>query len=81
MGLAVLIGGGQSGNLVAANVFITGQTNSGFKTGFASGLGVQCLGILAAAVLVLGLWWENRGLERKEREAGEVAERGFRNTL
>lgn len=73
VGLAVLIGGGQSGNLVAANVFITDQTNSGFKTGFATGLGVQCFGILAGAVLVLALWAENKRLARRGV--------GWRNTL
>lgn len=73
VGLAVLIGGGQSGNLVAANVFITGQTNGGFKTGFAAGLSVQCLGILAGVVLVIGLWLENRRLVRRGVE--------WRNTL
>lgn len=73
VGLAVLIGGGQSGNLVAANVFITGQTNSGFKTGFATGLGVQCLGILAGCALVVALWAENRKLAKSGV--------GWRNTL
>lgn len=85
MGLAVVIGGGQAGNLVAANVFITGQEKRGFKSGFAAGLGCQVLGMAAGAVLVGSLWWENKRLKRLEGERSEIEEGGgekrWRNTL
>lgn len=82
VGLAVVIGGGQSGNLVAANVFVTGQEKRGFKGGMASGLGVVLLGMVCAVILTVGLWLENRKLEREEQESGgEEGVKGFRNTL
>jgi dipeptide/tripeptide permease len=87
VGLAVIIGGGQSGNFVAANVFITGQENRGFIAGFATGAGVTCLGIFAALALAVGLWYENKGLDRKRREEENIGELSdarlvpFRNTL
>jgi len=85
VGLAVVIGGGQAGNLVAANVFITSQEKGGFRSGFAAGLGCQVLGMAAGGVLVAGLWVENRRLAMQERERrgveGGAGEKGWRNTL
>ncbi|KAH8586188.1 transmembrane transporter [Bisporella sp. PMI_857] len=87
VGLAVLISGGQAGNLVAANMFLTEQEKDGFQAGFATGLGFAALGVLAATILAVGLWWENKCLDKKDREAlenGVVVEGGavrFRNTL
>ena len=80
VGFATLIGGSQLGNLVSANVFLARQEKCGFRTGFATGVGVGVMAILAVSVLFVGLWWENRKLERMERDGnGEV--RVFRNTL
>lgn len=84
VGFATLIGGSQLGNLVSANVFLASQEKCGYKTGFATGVGVGCLGILAALVFFVGLWWENKNLdsrERNENEEGFGERRGFRNTL
>lgn len=82
VGFATLIGGSQLGNLVSANVFIAKQEKCGFKTGFATGVGVGVMGILAVCALFAGLWWENRKLDRMERDGeGEGDVRAFRNTL
>jgi hypothetical protein len=83
VGLAVVIGGGNCGNFVVANVFVTGQEKTGFKAGFATGVGCTCLGIAVTLALVGGYWWENRGLERKEKEKERMGEQvvRFRNTL
>jgi dipeptide/tripeptide permease len=84
VGFATLIGGSQVGNLVSASVFLTRQEKCGYRTGFATGVGVGCLGILAATAFFAGLWWENRGLERREIGGSEELNgegRKFRNTL
>jgi hypothetical protein len=41
------------------------------------------LGIAVTLALVGGYWWENRGLERKEKEKERMGEQvvRFRNTL
>jgi hypothetical protein len=83
VGFATLIGGSQLGNLVSANVFIARQEKCGFKTGMATGVGVGCLGVLAVSLFFGGLWWENRGLEKRESDGGDGSgdERGFRNVF
>jgi dipeptide/tripeptide permease len=86
VGLATLLGGAQAGNFVSASVFITGQEKTGYKTGFAAGLGITIVAMIAGMVLFVGLLKENEKLGRREAELegnGEprVEGRGWRNTL
>jgi hypothetical protein len=86
VGLATLIGGARAGNFVSANVFITGQEKTGYETGFATGLGITIVAIVAGVVLFVRLLKENEKLARREAELegrGEsgAEERGWRNTL
>jgi peptidoglycan/LPS O-acetylase OafA/YrhL len=86
VGLATVIGGAQAGNFVSANVFITGQEKMGYETGFATGLGITIVAIVAGVVLFVALLKENEKLARRGAElegSGELGadERGWRNTL
>jgi dipeptide/tripeptide permease len=85
VGLATLIGGAQAGNFVSANVFTTGQEKTGYKTGFATGLGIAIVAMVAGVVLFVGLLKENEklGREAELEGSGELGAegRGWRNTL
>jgi hypothetical protein len=83
VGFATLIGGSQLGNLVSANVFFARQEKCGYRTGMATGVGVSVMGIVAVCLFFAGLWWENKRLERRERDVGEggVELREIRNVL
>ena len=56
--LGILIPVGNAGAILSSNVFLTQETPV-FRTGFSIGLGMNMLGILAAALLYLDCRWEN----------------------
>lgn len=60
---AMQIGLGNVGGIVASNIFI-GKEAPGYKTGFGVSLGLLWLVAFAAVVTVVGIWWENKRMER-----------------
>jgi hypothetical protein len=64
--LAAIINFGTAGAFVSSNVFLFKETPR-FKTGFSTGLGLACMGALAATIL----WFECKR-DNKKREQGLV---------
>ncbi len=77
---AMMIGLGNAGNLVSSNVFITHQSPK-FKTGFATGLGLCLVCLVACTGMVVLLAWENRKKDIDEADLTGDEKTGFRYIL
>ncbi|KAK4501270.1 hypothetical protein PRZ48_007077 [Zasmidium cellare] len=66
---------GNCGALISSNVYITEEA-PGYRTGFAVGIGMSCLAIVAMTGLYVGLRVGNSRRERKVLEGSEVSGSG-----
>jgi MFS family permease len=64
---AVQIGLGNCGGLIASNIYITAQAPT-YHTGYSTGLGFICLGIVACTSLLLYCVFENRNRDKGGRD-------------
>ncbi|OCK78051.1 MFS general substrate transporter [Lepidopterella palustris CBS 459.81] len=69
--LAAIVAFGNCGAFVGSNVFITKQAPK-FHTGFCTGMGFCCIGIVAATTMYIGLTIENKRRSAKRAELPEV---------
>ncbi|KAH8726936.1 major facilitator superfamily domain-containing protein [Phaeosphaeriaceae sp. PMI808] len=65
--LAAIINFGTAGAFVSSNVFLFKEAPR-FHTGFSTGLGLACMGALAATILWFGLKYENKKRDQKLSE-------------
>lgn len=70
--IAAIVNFGTAGAFVSSNVFLFREAPR-FKTGFSTGLGLACMGALAATVMCVGCRAENR---KRERRRGEESVEG-----
>jgi MFS family permease len=66
--IAAIVNFGTAGAFASSNVFLFREAPR-FKTGFSTGLGLACMGALAATVMWVGCRAENR---RRDQERGEL---------
>ncbi|KAL2820980.1 major facilitator superfamily domain-containing protein [Aspergillus cavernicola] len=67
IGVAMVVGGGNCGGLIASNIFFESESPD-YKTGFSVCLALLLLTALAAIGFAVGLAMENRARERGERD-------------
>ncbi|KAH6621713.1 major facilitator superfamily domain-containing protein [Boeremia exigua] len=71
--IAAIINFGTAGAFVSSNVFMFKESPK-FRTGFSTGLGLACMGALAATITWLGCKWENRKRDEIRATLPEVLE-------
>jgi hypothetical protein len=69
--IGAIINFGTAGAFVSSNVFLFKETPR-FHTGFSTGLGLACMGALAATVTFFGVQWENKRRDARRLELPEV---------
>lgn len=76
--IAAIVNFGTAGAFVSSNVFLFKEAPR-FRTGFSTGLGLACMGALAATITWFGCRWENK--QRDEKRAGlpEVLEESMKD--
>jgi MFS family permease len=73
--IAAIINFGTAGAFVSSNVFLFKETPR-FRTGFSTGLGLACMGALAAVVTWVGCKRENRRRDERRAEMPEMLDDG-----
>jgi MFS family permease len=71
--IAAIINFGTAGAFVSTNVFMFKESPR-FRTGFSTGLGLACMGALAATIAWLGCQRENKKRDQQRAEMPEVLE-------
>jgi hypothetical protein len=69
--IGAIINFGTAGAFVSSNVFLFKETPR-FRTGFSTGLGLACMGALAATIMFFGVQWENKRRDAQRLELPEV---------
>lgn len=66
---------GNAGAFVGTNVFLKREEPK-FRTGFSTGLGLCCMGMIAATVMFFGLFFGNKRRDRRREELPDVLDEG-----
>ena len=74
--IAAIINFGTAGAFVSSNVFMFKESPR-FHTGFSTGLGLACMGALAATITWFGCKWENKRRDQKRIELPDNLGAGF----
>jgi MFS family permease len=75
--IAASINFGTAGAFVSSNVFLF-EESPRFHTGFSTGLGLACMGALAATITWLGCQQENKKKDQKRAELPEVLDESLK---
>lgn len=69
--IAAIINFGTAGAFVSSNVFLYKESPR-FRTGFSTGLGLACIGALAATITWFGCRWQNKSRDQRRAQLPEV---------
>ncbi|XP_014562681.1 hypothetical protein COCVIDRAFT_83609 [Bipolaris victoriae FI3] len=75
--IAAIINFGTAGAFVSSNVFLFNEAPR-FRTGFSTGLGLACLGAIAATITWYGCKKENKRRDQKRLELPEVLDQSMK---
>jgi dipeptide/tripeptide permease len=70
--LGAIVCFGNAGAFIGTNVFLKKEEKTGFRTGFSTGLGLCCMGMVAATVMFVGTFLANKKRDEKRKELPEV---------
>jgi MFS family permease len=76
--IAAIVNFGTAGAFVSSNVFLFKEAPR-FRTGFSTGLGLACMGALAATITWFGCRWENKQRDEKRTGLPEVLEESMKD--
>ena len=75
--IAAIINFGTAGAFVSSNVFLFKEAPR-FRTGFSTGLGLACMGAIAATITWYGCKKENKKRDQKRLELPEVLDQSMK---